>query len=342
MSRLSRLWIVFLANLVAGGPIASAASYTVTDLGTLGGTRSYAAGINARGDIVGSSTFAGDSATHAFLYQRRHGRMIDLDPRGAGRSSGAWAINDRGRVVGDIAAGGDAFHAALFVRGRIVDLGTPMGLPGATAIAINHAGDVLIQVEVGYAFAEGFLLHHGQTVALPIQSAWGLNNRRQAVGSVGPALLQRAVVVSGNTVTDPTQGIGAGFSTVATAINARGDVAGGYVPSDGSTGGAFLERDGVLTDLGGLPGGAFTVALALNSRDQVVGYAFGIGNGVGHAFLYDAQLDPPMQDLNDLIPPDSGIVFNQATGINDRGDIVGIGTVGQFPPFRAFLLSRNP
>ena len=82
-----------------------------------------------------------------------------------------------------------------------------------------------------------------------------------------------------------------------------------------STGGAFLERGGVLTDLGALPGGAFTVAFALNSRDQVVGYAFGIGNGVGpHAFLYDAQLDPPMQDLNDLIPPDSGIVLDSGDG----------------------------
>ena len=128
-----------------------------------------------------------------------------------------------------------------------------------------------------------------------------------------------------------------GRAVFATAINARGDIAGGY--QDGSTGGAFLERGGVLTDLGALPGGAFTVALALNSRDQVVGYAFGIGSGVGHAFLYDAKLDPPMQDLNDLIPPDSGIVFDQATGINDRGNIVGIGTVGQFPPFHAFLLS---
>jgi probable HAF family extracellular repeat protein len=342
ISHLRTLCAGLVVTLAASGPIASAATYTVTDLGTLGGTRSYAAGINARGDIVGWSTLAGDSTIHAFLYQSRHGRMIDLDPRGPGASSSATAINDRGRVVGDIAAGGDALHAALFVRGRIVDLGTPMGLPSATAIAINHAGDVLIQGEVGSAFAEGFLVHHGHTVALPIQTAWGLNDRRQAVGSVGPALLQRAVLVDGNTVTDATPEIGAGFSTVATSINAHGDIAGGYGPSDGSTGDAFLERGGVLTDLGGLPGGAFTVAFALNSRDQVVGYAFGIGNGVGHAFLYDAQLDPPMQDLNDLIPPDSGIVFNQATGINDRGDIVGIGTVGQFPPFRAFLLSRNP
>jgi probable HAF family extracellular repeat protein len=343
ISRLRTLCTGLVVTLVASGPMASAATYTVTDLGTLGGSRSYAAAINARGDIVGWSTLAGDKAVHAFLYQSRHGRMIDLDPRGAAGSSGASAINDRGRIAGDIAVvgGGGTFHAALFVRGGIIDLGTPPGFPSATAIAINHAGDVLLQAEVGYASVEGFLLHHGQLVAVPIASVWGLNDRRQVVGSVGPPTFQQALVFSGNTLT-AVPGLGSQLSTVATAINARGDIAGGYTMVDGSTGGAFLERGGVLTDLGGLPGGALSVAFALNSRDQVVGYAFGIGSGVGHAFLYDAQLDPPMQDLNDLIPPDSGIVFNQATGINDRGNIVGIGTVGQFPPFRAFLLSPNP
>ena len=150
-------------------------------------------------------------------------------------------------------------------------------------------------------------------------------------------------MVDRNGLAGPVPGLDTQLAVIATAINARGDVAGGYEVIDGSTGGAFLERDGVLTDLGTLPGG-IAVALALNSHDQVVGKAFGIGLGLGeHAFLYDARLDPPMQDLNDLIPPDSGIVFAEATGIGDRGSIVGIGTLnGQSPPFRAFLLTPNP
>jgi uncharacterized membrane protein len=56
MGLLGRLWIVLLATLVAGGPIANAATYTVTVLGTLGGGRSIATAINARGDVVGWST----------------------------------------------------------------------------------------------------------------------------------------------------------------------------------------------------------------------------------------------------------------------------------------------
>jgi hypothetical protein len=50
-----------------------------------------------------------------------------------------------------------------------------------------------------------------------------------------------------------------------------------------------------------------------------------------------------MQDLNDLIPPDSGMMLVAATAINDRGSTVGIWTVkGQFAPRRAFLLTPNP
>jgi hypothetical protein len=54
--------------------------------------------------------------------------------------------------------------------------------------------------------------------------------------------------------------------------------------------------------------------VALNSHDQVVGEAFAFTATFGqHAILYDARLDPPMQDLNDLIPPDSGIELSAAT-----------------------------
>ena len=44
MSHIGTLWIALVATFVTYPPIASAATYTVTDLGTLGGTRSYAAG----------------------------------------------------------------------------------------------------------------------------------------------------------------------------------------------------------------------------------------------------------------------------------------------------------
>src|SRR5262245_45113186 len=50
-------------------------SYTVTDLGTLGGKGSVACGINSRGQVVGFSSIA-TGQLHAFLWS--HGVMTDL------------------------------------------------------------------------------------------------------------------------------------------------------------------------------------------------------------------------------------------------------------------------
>jgi hypothetical protein len=91
---------------------------------------------------------------------------------------------------------------------------------------------------------------------------------------------------------------------------------------------AFLVHGGVGIDLGALDG-LTTAAFAVNSQDQVVGYGFDFSvTDDEQAFLYDTRLDPPLQNLNALIPAGSGIVVQQATGINDAGVIVGICATG--------------
>ena len=75
------------------------------DLGTLGGTFSQAADINARGQVVGVSKLAGDGATHAFLWTDALG-MIDLGTLDGATDSRATAINRKGEVVGE--SGGHA------------------------------------------------------------------------------------------------------------------------------------------------------------------------------------------------------------------------------------------
>jgi len=72
------------------------------DLGTLGGTTSYAYGINDSGAVVGYAFKAGN-VQHAFLYTS--GAMLDLNtllPTGSGWSvlTTARAINDHGQIVG--------------------------------------------------------------------------------------------------------------------------------------------------------------------------------------------------------------------------------------------------
>src|SRR6185295_19133116 len=72
-------------------------TFTITDLGTLGGPSADARAINNPGQVVGASaTASGD--THAFLWTATDG-MKDLGTLG-GNFSRAFGINSRGHVVG--------------------------------------------------------------------------------------------------------------------------------------------------------------------------------------------------------------------------------------------------
>jgi len=70
------------------------------DLGTLGGSNSYGYGLNDEGEVVGSSDL-GENIGHAFVY--RNGIMHDLgtlDDTVDAPASVAYAINNRGEIVG--------------------------------------------------------------------------------------------------------------------------------------------------------------------------------------------------------------------------------------------------
>ena len=68
---------------------------TATDLGTLGGSSSFALGINDSGQVVGWADSAGNT-THGFLYN--NGSMTNLSP--SSLTGGAQGINASGQVVG--------------------------------------------------------------------------------------------------------------------------------------------------------------------------------------------------------------------------------------------------
>jgi probable HAF family extracellular repeat protein len=79
------------------------ANGVVTDLGTLGGSKSEALGVNDSGVAVGDSQFAANNTnTHAFVYMT--GTMYDLNnliPANSGWVlTNATGINDVGEIVG--------------------------------------------------------------------------------------------------------------------------------------------------------------------------------------------------------------------------------------------------
>lgn len=233
----------------------------MTDLGTLpGGTNSYAKGINASDQVVGSSSTNGTSINHAFLATQSGGGwdLTDLGTLGGGQSS-AYAINDAGQVAGQGHVAGDtAAHAFRYSEGALEDIGTLSGHWSSTGYAINASGQV-----VGSSWGEDYI----QRAFLATKSGggWDLTN----LGTLGGSGDETAL-----------------WSSVATGINASGQVVGWSEVDDWWTAHAFVYSGGVMTDLNSFVAGTdwiLTEATAINDAGQIVG--IGTYDGETRGFL---------------------------------------------------------
>lgn len=332
--------------------------YTVTDLGTLGGTFSQAVGINNSGSMAGYSTPPGDLVVHAALWQ--HGAITDLGTLGGPNSIAPEAEpqpNEKGEVAGasdttiadpngeDFCGFGTHLICLPFVwrKGSLTALPT-LGGNNGIALEINNRGQVTGTAENATkdpnctAFAlevEPVIWETGNIKELPTVPgdldgfAGGINDHGQAVGisTNCPSELfvfpSHAVLWTGGPkkvdVID-LGNLGSKFANIAFGINDRGQVVG----QSGLTGDmafhAFLWEDGAMTDLGTLPGDVVSWAETINSKGQAVGTSFDANNS--HPFIWQ---DGVMTNLNALIPLGSPWLLLEALGNNNRGQIVGYG-----------------
>jgi len=132
-----------LLALVALMPAAVSAAddYVIIDLGTLGGSYSYAMSINDSGQIAGDATTASHER-HAVLWTVSGG-MQDLGTLG-GSDSEALGINELGQVVGRSKTVSGQLHAFLWTAsGGMQDLGTLDGDDISEAWGINDSGQIV-------------------------------------------------------------------------------------------------------------------------------------------------------------------------------------------------------
>ena len=124
----------------------------MADLGTLGGSKSSAQGLNTSGQVVGIASLA-SGQQHAFLWDPNTpngstGQMADLGTLG-GQNSLAEDINTTGQVVGAALDAHQVAHAFLWpsINGLLIDLNGYLpansGWVLAYARAINDSGQIV-------------------------------------------------------------------------------------------------------------------------------------------------------------------------------------------------------
>src|SRR5215468_6111855 len=141
-----RLWsstALIALHLAAWNPTIAACdpTYTIQDLGTLGGTTSEGTAINAAGSVTGSSWDEPGQRFRAFRYVDGIG-MIDLGVLPPDNQSFGNGINRFGQVAGSSQAG--ANRAMVATAMGLIDLGTLSGGvdDSSSAFDINDRGQV--------------------------------------------------------------------------------------------------------------------------------------------------------------------------------------------------------
>lgn len=325
--------------------------YTLTFLGTLGGTFSQPFGMNNRGEVTGWSTMPGDQTFHGFFWQ--NGVITDIGTLGGPNSNGDFGVpygpNERGQLVGnaftaiadpfgeDFCFSGANLICAPFVwqNGVMTPLPTLGGYNGVAG-DINGRGQIIGLAEnafpdddcPGARQQKPVLWEKGNIHELPTfpgdpdGQGIAINDLGQAVGISGIACNPSLFAAHGLLWQDGTWTdlgtLGGNTFNFASNINNQGQVVGASdLPGDAFVAHAYIwSKDDGIRDLGVLPGDVSSGAKDINNKGQVVGKSCDINMNC-RAFLWQNGV---MTDLNTLVPGGGVSIFLiEATAINSRG-----------------------
>src|SRR5574341_1418138 len=221
-------------------------------------------------------------------------RITDLGTPGGNQGSFAYAINNRGQVVGSSAETMEMpSHALLWRNGHMRDLGT-FGGTTSVAKAINDRGEV-----VGDSAGAEWSIH---------AVLW---RRGEIVGGSGTTqeMVSDAFLWRNGRMRDLGTPSGT-FGSTALAINNRGDIVGYTVTPRSDR--ALLWRNGRMRDLGTL-GGEFSWATGINKQGLIVGHSeTATGQWRGFVLRHGAMTAlPTLASSCDV------------WGVNDRGQVIG-------------------
>lgn len=351
--------VITLANLSAGGRFHAGTSnaessesrgYSISLLGPGAPNMSRAMSVNEAGVIVGDFFDEAAQRYRAF----RQGEIFEFIPEPMDApGSIATSINNYGEVAGSIVNQSLYDGMAVWWNSDQTPEMLPSPNPGgrSNATMINDRGTIIgtYMNSVGVDFALRWesgntpepLSRVCRTQILPwsttpvtycatMSVASGINQRGDIVGTISTGLRSDRTPVrwnhpTGDTMTTPPAGFLPDGSLH--AINDRRAMVGAQqIASTGFDRAVVwnLRGRGGMISLPLLPKGMWAQATDLNNLGDIVGTGdVSRNSGSQHGFLWNET--DGMVDLNDLLPPDSGWIVTQATAINNRGVIVGVG-----------------
>ena len=286
---------------LAAAALTPARTWSLVDLGTLGGSGSYATALSNAGEVVGCAETA-SGEVHAFSHA--NGSMRDL---GAGC---ALAVNSEGLIAGRNGAGELVVWSGAAVRS--LQVSGDVGAIDARGVVVGAYRDGA--TTFAFKFEEGAL----KTLAANA-AATGINMRGQITGTVNG----RAVVFEDGAVRD--LGTLGGNASSARGLNDRGEIVG--MSSDANAQPHAFLYDGAMR---ALPAPGYSGAVAINNGGQVVGSAEG-----SYGYLIEGDTCTRLDTLPAVAA--KGWRKLEPKAINDRGWIAGTATTAS-GDFRAFLL----
>ncbi len=256
--------------------------------------------------------------------------LTDLGTLG-GLSAQALDVNDLGQVVGYATTAASQARGYIWRNGAMTDLGTLAGT-SSVAYGINAQGAAVGRSTIGTnSTTHAVLWENGTKIDLTpgavsgTSAANAINNARQIVGTAGNGsgfLWEDGVLT--------VLGHLGGGAAYAADINENGQIVGSsntniVINELGPLVHAFVWNEGVMTDLGMLPGDEESGAAAINNLGQIVG-----SSSVTDPLTYATTSRSILYENGVMVALAVPSSESYASDINDAGMVVGTMRTGVF------------
>lgn len=334
-------------------PVSAHADWSINALDDLGGTLSYAYDINNAGQVIGTYTILENDmfVQKTFITDANGKNMCDF-----GKSSGLdfysthhiSGINNAGQVVGWYT--NNSLVDTPFITGANGKGINNIELPFETnsyATGINESGQV-----IGYynsssgtiAYITGQNGYGLTQLESPIES--GAFNFPMQINNSGQVVAYSAHAENGTPffgIVTGTNGSGLsiipnleGNYSIARSINDAGQMAGGATDIEGREHATIIDFNTMdITDLGTF-GAEYAQGTHINNMGQVIGH-FGSYGDTPSSFLYDDGKVIDISMLDEVVS--KGWENLYVSGINDSGQIIGVGYLQGSKDYTGFILS---